>query len=345
MNSLAEKIYKGRLLLGAKIWPRLLPRKTRLVRANLRLTENCQARCVTCDYWKKRWEDGISTDTAVGIIDRLAEMGVPHINFSGGEPLLREDMFEILRRAESERFRIISVVSNGLLLKKLHRQINDSPITRVTISIDALGERNDTIRGVKGYFDKTLEGAQMLSGKEIRLCATLTGPGADDLEGLMDICRRNGWRFLFNLLDNRSWNFQNADMASVWPGPREVEKIIGTLKERAGRPPYELDYMRDYYLRGGPADGPDEPPCVRGFKIIYIHSNGDVSSGCLGLPPIGNVFEADIAEIVEADSYRERRLQMLKRECPGCTCGVEVNLRVENYLGWLANGANSSLKG
>jgi MoaA/NifB/PqqE/SkfB family radical SAM enzyme len=231
-----------------------------------------------------------------------------------------------------------------LLLKKLHQQINDAPITRVTISIDALGEKNDMIRGVKGYFDQALEGAHLLRGKEIRLCANLTGPSADDLEGIIEICEQNNWRFFFNLLDNRSPHFQDGELASVWPDPCKIEKITSTLKDRAKRPQYELEYLRNYYLRGAPVDGPSEPSCVRGFKVNYINSNGDVLSGCPILPPLGNVFKTDIAQIVKSDSYSARCLQMLRRECPGCTCGVLVNLKVANYLRWLVNAANMSLK-
>ena len=90
-------------------------------RGSLKLTENCQAKCVTCDYWKTRWEDGLSTERAVETINRLSDFGIRYLRFTGGEPLLRRDLFEILRRADTSRFKRISLQTNGLLLKKLHK--------------------------------------------------------------------------------------------------------------------------------------------------------------------------------------------------------------------------------
>lgn len=335
MRGLADIAYQSRVWAASNVWHGFSPRQIRPTWAVLRLTENCQARCITCDYWKKTWEEHISTERAVKTLSRLAAIGVRHVHFSGGEPLLRRDLFDILQRAETKRFRVISILTNGLLLKKLSRQINDSSINSVTISIDGLGGVNDSIRGVEGYFDLALEGADLLQGKQIALCASLTGPGADQLEGLIEVAKRRKWSFTFNLLDNRMYFLAGSDLETVWPDPADVETITRVLKSRLNRPDYELDYVRRYYLRGRPNEGPQEPPCVRGFNIISIASNGDVLSGCYGLPPLGNIFNEDIAQIVRSGAYRARCLAMLRRECAGCTCGVVGNLKVAQHIQWL----------
>jgi MoaA/NifB/PqqE/SkfB family radical SAM enzyme len=321
----------------------LLPRKIRPTSAVLRLTHNCQARCVTCDYWKETTKDNITTEDAIRLIQHFADMGVRDLYLLGGEPLIRTDLFEILDRADAERFTAISIQTNGLLLKRLHQQINDSPITHVSISIDALGEKNDLIRGVKGYFDLAIEGAKLLRGKDIVLCTTLTGPGADDLEGLVEIAESYGWRFSYNLLDNRHYYFQGADVESVWPKPFETEKILSVLRDRLNRPYYELEYAKRYLLAGAPQDGPVEPPCFRGFNIVTVTSEGDVLSGCNVLPSMGNIFQEDIVQIVGSDAYRERALSMLRRECIGCTCSAMENVKAANRFQWLAKLKNGIL--
>lgn len=335
VRRLAGLIYRYRLSVGIHSWFGLLPRNIRLTSAVLRLTHNCQAKCVTCDYWKETTKDHITTDDAVRLIHGLADMGVRDLYFTGGEPLLRTDLFEILDRADTERFTAISIQTNGLLLKRLHKEINDSPITNVSISIDALGDTNDKIRGIKGYFDLAIEGAKLLHGKDVVICTVLNGPGADDLEGLVEITESHGWRFSYNLPDNRSRHFQDGDVESVWPNPSETEKIVGVLRGRLNLPDYELEYVRRYFLGGAPKDGTDEPPCFRGFNIVSVTSDGNVLSGCYVLPPMGNIFQEDIAQMVGSDAYRERCLSMLRRECIGCTCSAMENVKAANRFQWL----------
>ena len=57
-----EKLYQARLWAASNLSTRMAPRRIRPSDVSIKLTENCQARCVTCDYWKHRWTDNISTD-------------------------------------------------------------------------------------------------------------------------------------------------------------------------------------------------------------------------------------------------------------------------------------------
>ncbi len=118
-----------KLGLGSNITPHLAPTHVRPTDASIKLTENCQARCVTCDYWKHRWHDHIDTKAAIRLIDRLGHIGVTTLRFTGGEPLLRRDFFDILGEIDLTPFTTIGVQTNGLLLGRLAKKINDSPAT------------------------------------------------------------------------------------------------------------------------------------------------------------------------------------------------------------------------
>lgn len=61
----------------------------------------------------------------------VAGAGIHSLRFTGGEPLLRRDFFEILQQADTRAFKRITVQTNGLLLKKLHKEINESPSLRL----------------------------------------------------------------------------------------------------------------------------------------------------------------------------------------------------------------------
>ena len=130
--------YLPRVWLGSQVASQLLPRAVRPLSAHIKLTENCQARCISCNYWQTRWQDAINTEQAIDLVNQISGAGIRSLRFTGGEPLLRRDMFQVLREADTSGFKHIVMQTNGLLLKKLHKQVNDSPITKVAVSVDGL---------------------------------------------------------------------------------------------------------------------------------------------------------------------------------------------------------------
>ena len=68
------------------------------------------------------------------------------------------------------------------------------------------------------------------------------------------------------------------------------------------------------------------------YTTVYIASDGSVRSGCYVLPPMGNVLEQDIGDILASPVYRERCQAMLRLECPGCACNVFTSLRKLSLL-------------
>ncbi len=324
--------YLTRVWMGSQFSQSLLPARAKPLSASIKLTENCQAKCVTCNYWQTRWDDGLNTEKAADVINRLGDYGIRYLRFTGGEPLLRRDLFQIMQKANMARFKRITLQTNGLLLKKLSKEINDSPITKVAVSIDGLEASNDLIRGIKGYFKLAMEGIRLLKGKQVQIVATLNGRSAGELEGLADEAKREGAGFAFNLLDDRSYFLRHTSTSDLWPDKAEVASIMRFLRDKIKRPAYELDYIFKYFSR----ETLDEPPCVLGFIELFVVSNGDVLAGCYVLKPVGNVLREDLAELVGSERYRQACLAMVRRECPGCTCGIHVSLAFKNAAGTFA---------
>lgn len=326
MNTFQRLKYFSQVWLGSKMSPRLLP-QPQPIAASINLTENCQAKCVTCDYWKTEWEDHFDTDKSVDLLNTLGRAGVLYLRFTGGEPLLRRDMFDIMRRAEMDRFLRVSMTTNGLLLKKLHQEINDSPITKITISLDGMQENNDQIRGIRGYFDLAVEGARLLKDKEITIAASINQHLGEDLEGMLNTARDLDADFSYNLLDDRLFFFKNNDLSGLWPDAQSLETVLNALRTRLHRPEYEIDYIRKYYSR----EELSEPPCILGYVHIFVQSNGEIRTGCLSLPPIGNVLEQSLESIVSSKPYIDQCEAMVQRQCEGCTCGVFTNLKMDHF--------------
>lgn len=324
--------YETQVWLASTINHRLAPTRIRPTDASIKLTENCQARCVTCDYWKQHSHDHIDTPSAIRLVNRLGQIGVTTLRFTGGEPLLRRDFFDILGEIDPTPFTTIGVQTNGLLLQRWADRINASPITHVSVSLDAVGARNDEIRGIRGYFDRAIAGMKLLEGKTRIIAMTLNHVGADDLETLIDHAEELGGYLACNLPDNRLYFLHDAELAGLWPDQQASDRIVDTLARRLGSQfaHYELDYIRRYLREGSPSLRDANPPCVLGYTTLYLASDGSVRSGCYVLPPLGNVLERDIIDILDSPTYRDQAQAMLRLECPGCACNVFKSLRTHH---------------
>jgi MoaA/NifB/PqqE/SkfB family radical SAM enzyme len=323
---LSPVFYLPRVWMGSQFAPSLLPKTIRPLSAHIKLTENCQAKCVTCDYWKSRWEDGFSTERAVDLVNQIGDAGIRSLRLTGGEPLLRRDLFQVLNAAKTSSFKRIILQTNGLLLKKLHKGINDSPITNVCVSIDGLKVTNDVIRGIKGYFDLGMEGIKLLRGKKVALSVTLNKMSAEELEELAEVARAADAKIEVNILSRNLYFFKDADIAALWPGRGEIVRIAKFLRDSLKRPAYEVDYVTKYYEN----DHVDEPPCVLGYLQVFVLSNGDVLTGCYPLKPVGNVLKDKLETVLASDEYVRQCEAMVRRECPSCTCGVESSLAMKH---------------
>jgi len=318
--------YLSRVWMGSKVSTKLLPSTIRPLAAHVKLTENCQAACISCDYWKSRWQDGINTNRAVELVNEIGALGIRSLRFTGGEPLLRKDLFDILEKANTSCFKQIILQTNGLLLKKLHKDINASPITKICVSIDGLKQSNDLIRGIQGYFDLGMEGIQLLRGKQVTLAVTLNRISAAELGKLAEVAHGVRAAVQFNVLSRNIYFLKDADNASMWPGRNEVAEIAKFLRDTLKRPAYEVDYITKYYNN----EISEEPPCVLGYTQVFVISNGDVLTGCYPLKPVGNILRDSLKTILASEEYGRQCVAMVRRECPGCTCGIETSLAMQH---------------
>src|SRR5260370_3238278 len=323
---LSRAFYLPQVWLGSQISDKFLPSTIRPLSAHIKFTENCQAGCISCDYWKSRWQDRISTDRAVELLDEISGAGIGTLRLTGGEPLLRKDLFEILHRANATAFKHIILQTNGLLLKKLHKEVNDSPITKVAVSIDGLKESNDLIRGIQGYFDLGVEGIKLLRGKKLAISVTLNRLSADELEKLADLAHSLGADIEFNIL-SRSLSFlKDADLASMWPQVSDVPKIAKFVRDTLKRPAYETDYITRYYHNEAMA----EPPCVLRYLQVFSSSNAHSFTARYPFNPVGNILQDSLASVLASEAYSRQCVAMILRECPGCTCGIESSLAMKH---------------
>ncbi len=167
---------------------------------------------------------------------------------------------------------------------------------------------------------------RLLRNKRLTFSVTLNRLSAEELEKLADVAHGLGADVEFNIL-SRSLSFlKDSDLASMWPQGGDVPKIAKFVRDTLKRPAYETDYITRYYNN----ETMEEPPCVLGYLQVFVLSNGDMLTGCYPLNPVGNILRDSLANILASEAYSRQCEAMIRRECPGCTCGIESSLAMKH---------------
>jgi len=132
------------------------------IEASVKVTENCNSRCITCDVWKSGFQTDLTIQELKNVFYQLKEIGIKIIGFTGGEPLLRKDIAELIKEAKKITGAQVYIVTNGILLKKKAKEIIDAGIDWIAISLDGIEKTDEKIRGVPGHFKMVIDGINEL---------------------------------------------------------------------------------------------------------------------------------------------------------------------------------------
>ena len=163
------------------------------------VTYNCQCRCVHCssgvpELNKSLKDKEMTTWQIKELIDQAVRIGIPRITYFGGEPLLRKDIFELIRYANFKGM-ITRINTNGLALsEKVVVKLKDAGLTHCDVSIDDSNpEVHDKLRGVPGLFERVIKGIGLLK-KHKMLCQIVTYAAkrnvTDGLERTIELGRK-----------------------------------------------------------------------------------------------------------------------------------------------------------
>ncbi|MFH1821958.1 MAG: radical SAM protein [Methanobacteriota archaeon] len=138
-------------------------------------TKMCNLRCEHCyeNAGEKAMEDELTTEESKRIIDEFEDAGVVAIAFSGGEPLMRKDLFEVASYAKLREF-YTSVATNGTLITREMAKKMKDVFDYVEISLDGFEAVHDKFRGIPGAWRRTCEGIKNCVTEGIDTCVALT---------------------------------------------------------------------------------------------------------------------------------------------------------------------------
>lgn len=208
------------------------------------ITNRCNLKCIHCYASAGREIYELSTEQCFDIVDKLSEFKIPLILFSGGEPLLREDIFEIAAYAKKKGIKCV-LSTNGTLIDRDTKE-NLDVFEYVGVSLDGFSGVNDRFRGVKGAFDLAFRG--LLIANEVVLSGirfTVTKHNYGEVFDLIKLARENDIpRFcLYHLVPSGRADFKD-DITNL-----ERRRLINSLLVEAEKGGMEIMTVDN------PADG------------------------------------------------------------------------------------------
>ena len=159
-------------------------------------TRKCNLHCVHCysSAGEQDPDEVLTTEQAKFFISDLADFGVPVILFSGGEPLLRDDIFELAQFAKEQGLRTALSTNGTLISEKVANEIKNARFAEVGISLDGIGTKNDRFRGKKGAYKAALQGIRNCVdlGLRVSLRMTLTNYNHTEIPAIFDLIEEEG---------------------------------------------------------------------------------------------------------------------------------------------------------
>ncbi|NIA15756.1 MAG: 12,18-didecarboxysiroheme deacetylase [Nitrospiraceae bacterium] len=159
-------------------------------------TRSCNLKCVHCysQSQRKKYEGEMTTEEGLRLLDSLADFGAPVVLFSGGEPLMREDLFELIRHARKVGLRAV-ISTNGTLIKpEVAERLKDFDLSYVGVSLDGTEDVNDHFRGVEGAFARAMSGIRACLNAKLKvgLRFTINRRNVDEIPAIFRIIEEEG---------------------------------------------------------------------------------------------------------------------------------------------------------
>ena len=284
------------------------------------ITYRCNCECEFCARWKKlsNYKNELSLEEIFKMLKDTKESGITNYVIEGGEPLLIEDLPKILEYAKKQDFET-GVITNGFFLKNRYKEI--MPFTdSFLVSIDSHDKLHDEMRGIKGLFERAVEGIKLCKNNKANIIinSILCKLNLNKIEGLADFSEELQIPIIFQPIDiYKGYNDQLKLTQS------ELQKTYFKIMElkRSG---YKI--LNSYHYLEHIIENKNyvchSPKCY-----IYLMPNGNVVSCCDIIDDIwGNIKTTSFKEIFKSAEFRE-----FCKKIEGCN-ECRSNLVIETSL-------------
>lgn len=260
------------------------------------ITRSCPLSCIHCrgSARLESYENELSLDECKKLIDEVSYISKPLLILTGGEPILRKDVFEIASYATEKGSRVVLATCGAMLTDESVQKLIDAGVKRISVSIDgANSETHDKFRGIKGAFDSALKGIETLrkAGLEFQINTTVTKLNIDEIEDILNLAIKVG-AVAFDLFLLVPVGRGKALLEQEIP-PDKYEEILQWIAEKRISAPIHI-----------------KPTCAPHFARIVrqkkypLQSGRDSSGGCLGGKSfcfISHIGDVQICGFMEAN--------------------------------------------
>ncbi len=267
------------------------------------VTRECNMKCSHCyiNATEKKLSNELTTAEGKNLMDQISQVSKPLLILSGGEPLLRQDIYELIHYGASKGLKM-GLGSNGSLIdNEAAGKLKAAGIATVSISLDShISAQHDEFRGVEGAWEKAVNACKVLRRNNVlvQVNTTLTQQNYNQIDDIMSLSEKIGVEnfHLFFLVPTG----RGAKLADI--SPKKYEDMITNTFAKVSkhnlnvRPSCAPQFMRiakgmgldmRQWVRG----------CLAGLYYCRIYPNGDVTP-CPYLPiKLGNVREKSFKEI------------------------------------------------
>ena len=264
----------------------------------LELTRACNLKCIHClNNSGIKQKDELTKDELLKLIKKLSSLGVQEIRFTGGEPLLFNGIYDLIKFATEEGI-CTSLGTNGTLItKEVAKKLKESGLKKVVVSIDGNKKTHDKIRGKKNY-QKAMHGLKYLqkNGINVRVNSVIMKSNMDDVIKLAKkMSRKKITIFIRRFISSG----RGKELENNMLNKKDYDYVRNKLQKELTK----KTYVNGHYLRNDEGVNsriklPFEiRGCTAGQRAITILPNGDINlCGFLAaqdFPKVGNIKELD----------------------------------------------------
>ena len=327
------------------------------------MTRRCNLKCVHCYAQSEdiSYDNELTHEQSLAMMDDLADFGVPVLLFSGGEPTIHPRLVEYAQYAISKGMRAV-ISTNGTLITRKKAQIfKEIGLSYVGISLDGLEETHDKFRGVKGSYQKAIAAIENCqeAGIKVGLRFTINKRNVQDIPGIFDLLEeKNIPRACFYHL---VYSGRGSEIAKEDLSHEETRKVLDLIMDRT-KDLHDRNMPKEVLTVDNHADGPyvyqrllDEDPQRAAEVLELLEMNEGNSSGrgigCISWDgevypdqfwrdkSLGNITDTPFSKIwTNVDNEFLMKLKEkkhhVKGRCAGCRwldiCGGNFRARAES---------------
>ncbi|MBU0547653.1 MAG: radical SAM protein [Candidatus Omnitrophica bacterium] len=317
----------SRLLNKAMVEPDML---------QLMVTSRCQLQCKMCNVWKQKFQEESGAEDIRRFIDEAISMGIKTIYFTGGEALLRKDIFELIDYAARPGI-VTTINTNGAFInEETAEKIARSKLRNISFSIDGSNPKTHNFFRGEGVFEKAMRSIEFLNyykekygrGRnsqdkvlDIAMVSVIMKKNMEELPALADLARKMDCCYIaFQPLVNNGDLSAPLENNELWIEEKDIPRLqqifdILAAKKKQFSGFMHIDIMPEKTIKHFRGEG-FENTCFAGFNRIFVNPQGDMSFVCF--QAFGNIKKDSLKQLWYAEDTGKIR-EMIRNCKKSCT--------------------------